>query len=69
MKKITNSNDINFNEVDFNDIFIKAKENSVCSHAITWINEVLKDEKKIDREKFLLIEKIIYEAQSHLPSK
>jgi len=52
-------------DIDYNEIFINAKDNTVYSHAMVWIKAIITDE-MTEREKFIEIHRIVIEACNHL---
>jgi hypothetical protein len=53
-------------DVDYNEVFSRAKESTVYSHAMVYIREVMKNENITERGQFLEIQKIVEEAKKHL---
>ena len=52
--------------VNYNEVFKNAKDITVYSHAIVWIQHVMENKEISERTKFNEIYKIVNEANDHL---
>lgn len=53
-------------DINFDEIFRHAKENTVYAHALVWIRNVMADKEISEKEKFEEINKVFIEAIKHL---